>query len=44
VALPSTEVLQEVLVGHAATLKLRAYHLGKSLHATSRSHGCATLQ
>jgi hypothetical protein len=30
VALPSTDVLHKVLVGHAATLKLRAYHLGTS--------------
>ncbi|KAF6256676.1 hypothetical protein COO60DRAFT_88565 [Scenedesmus sp. NREL 46B-D3] len=32
VALPSTDVLHEVLVGHAATIKLRAYHIGARIH------------
>jgi hypothetical protein len=32
VALPSTDVLHEVLVGHAATVRLRAYHLGTAPH------------
>jgi hypothetical protein len=43
VALPCTEVLQEVLVGHDATLKLRAYHLGMSSHSASCIHRCGTV-
>lgn len=29
VALPSTDILHEVLVGHDATFKMRAYHIGR---------------
>lgn len=38
VALPSTDVLHEVLVGHAATIKLRAYHIGACAMLMGRIH------
>jgi hypothetical protein len=38
VLLPSKEVLHEVLVGHAATVNLRAYHIGRHLMAVSVLH------
>ncbi|WIA40071.1 hypothetical protein OEZ86_013487 [Tetradesmus obliquus] len=48
VALPSTDVLHEVLVGHAATIKLRAYHIGARIHIgqvlrRAQLQGCRTL-